>query len=385
MVKKEKIYGLKESYRKKMCIFAAKNPKRKIRTMYLKGICMALATLLLMACSHQSEPAERKPIHVTVEEVRSDATAAEGRIYIGIVEENSATVVSYTSMGTISRIYVSEGQAVGRGQLIAELDDTQARNLLATSEAQSRQAEDALERYKLLHDEGAMTEAQWVEVQSKVDQARSQLAIAKRNVADCRLTAPVSGIIGKRYLVAGETALPSQPVVSILDISSVKVKIAVPEREMKEITSTTPTTISVEAIGSEFQGGRIEKGVQADAMTHTYDVRVRVENKGRELLPGMVAKVRTLPPPSLTGREQSPLSDGALLLPITAVQKRADGTLFVWTVAKDSTAHRTTVTIGATVGNRVEILSGLTEGQRAVTEGYQKLSEGNKIHPQPLP
>ena len=60
------------------------------------------------------------------------------------------------------------------------------------------------------------------------------------------------------------------------------------------------------------------------------------------------------------------------------MQKRADGTLFVWTVDKDSTAHRTAVTIGATVGNRVEILSGLTEGQRVVTEGYQKLSEGTK-------
>jgi len=338
--------------------------------MNLKGIFMGLATLLLTACSHQSEPVEKQPIHVTVEEVQSDATTADGRIYIGVVEENNATVVSYTSMGTISRVYVSEGQAVGRGQLIAELDDTQACNLLATTEAQSRQAEDALVRYKLLHDEGAMTEAQWVEIQSKVEQARSQLAIAKRNVEDCRLTAPVNGIIGKRYLAAGETALPSQPVVSILDINSVKVKIAVPEREMKDITLTTPTTISVEAIGREFQGGRIEKGVQADAMTHTYDVRVRVDNKGRELLPGMVAKVLV---------KNEAVKSEKCSLPIMAVQKRADGTLFVWTVAKDSTAHRTTVTIGATVGNRVEILSGLTDGHSVVTEGYQKLSEGTTV------
>jgi RND family efflux transporter MFP subunit len=339
----------------------------------------------MTACGQKAEQREKQPIRVQTEVVQSNAQTAEGRTYVGVVEENQATVVSYTTMGTLKRVAVSEGQAVGRGQLIAELDDTQARNMLAAAEAQNRQAEDALQRYKLLHDEGSMTEAQWVEVQSKVDQARSELAIARRNVADSRLEAPVSGIIGKRYLAAGETALPSQPVVSILDISSVKVKIAVPEREMKDITSTTPTTIFVEAIGREFHGGLIEKGVQADALTHTYDVRVRVDNKGRDLLPGMVAKVKTLSPSSLSGKEQSPSTTTFFTLPITAVQQRADGTFFAWTVSKDNTAHRTTVTTGTIVGNRIEILSGLSDGQRVVTEGYQKLSEGTKTRPQPLP
>lgn len=351
--------------------------------MKAKRIVYGALLLTLVACSPKNAEREKAPIRVVVEKVSAQAVASDGKTYVGVVEENQATVVSYTTMGTLKHVAVSEGQAVGRGQLIAELDDTQARNMLAAAEAQNRQAEDALTRYKLLHDEGSMTEAQWVEAQSKVDQARSELAIARRNVADSRLEAPVSGIIGKRYLAAGETALPSQPVVSILDISSVKVKIAVPEREMKDITSTTPTTIFVEAIGREFHGGLIEKGVQADALTHTYDVRVRVDNKGRDLLPGMVAKVKTLSPSSLSGKEQSPSPTTFFTLPITAVQQRADGTFFAWTVSKDNTAHRTTVTTGTIVGNRIEILSGLSDGQRVVTEGYQKLSEGTKTHPLP--
>lgn len=350
-----------------------KNESIKMKT---KGTFYWLLPLLMMACGQKAEQQEKQPTRVVVEQVSASAGTATGKEYVGIVEENQATIVSYTSMGTLKRVCVSEGQAVGRGQLLAELDDTQARNMLATTEAQSRQAEDALQRYKLLHDEGSMTEAQWVEVQSKVDQARSQLAMAQRNVADCQLIAPVGGIIGKRYLAAGETALPSQPVVSILDISTVKVKIAVPEAEMKSIGASSPSTISVEAIGRDYQGGLIEKGVQADALTHTYDVRVRVNNPGRELLPGMVAKV-LVKNERVTG-DKSEAENALCSLPLTAVQKRADGTLFVWTVTKDGTAHRTTVTIGATVGNRVEILSGLTDGQNVVTEGYQKLSEGTK-------
>jgi len=66
-------------------------------------------------------------------------------------------------------------------------------------------------------------------------------------------------------------------------------------------------------------------------------------------------------------------------LPVTAVQKAADGSLFVWTVAKDSTVHRSKVGIGATNGNHIAITDGIDMGQRVVTEGYQKLSEGTKV------
>ena len=123
-------------------------------------------------------------------------------------------------------------------------------------------------------------------------QAKSQLDVAKKTLADCRLTAPVSGIIGKKLVGAGETALPSQAVVNILDISTVKVKVAVPEAEIGGINANTPTSIKVEAVDGSYQGGRIEKGVEADALTHTYDIRINVVNNGRKLLPGMVASVR---------------------------------------------------------------------------------------------
>ena len=150
------------------------------------------------------------------------------------------------------------------------------------------QANDALARYKMLRDNGSLPEVQWVEIQSKVAQVKSQLEVARKNLADCRLIAPVSGIIGKKLIGTGETALPSQAVVSILDISTVKVKEAVPEAEIGGINATTPTSISVEAInsrsaegrmqGKNYQGGRIEKGVQADALTHTYDIRINVSS-----------------------------------------------------------------------------------------------------------
>ena len=180
------------------------------------------------------------------------------------------------------------------------------------------------------------------------------------------------GVIGKPLIGAGETALPSQAVVTILDISSVKVKVAIPETEIGGISGNTSSIIKVEAIGRSFEGGRIEKGVQADALTHTYDIRIHVANRERKLLPGMVASV-------LFSSDKREVKSEKLSMPVTAVQKQADGNLFVWTVGKDSTAHRTTITTGETLGNRIVVASGISEGERIVTEGYQKLSEGTKV------
>ena len=72
-------------------------------------------------------------------------------------------------------------------------------------------------------------------------------------------------------------------------------------------------------------------------------------------------------------------AQGAVTVPLRAVQRRPDGSLFVWSVDKDSRAHRTAVEIGSSIGNGVEILSGLSAGDRFVVEGYQKISEGSKV------
>ena len=85
----------------------------------------------------------------------------------------------------------------------------------------------------------------------------------------------------------------------------------------------------------------------------------------------MVAKVQL-------GKGTSSASP-VLSLPLTAVQRKADGTLFVWTVDDTHTAHRTPITIGKTIGNLIEIQKGLTEGQHVIIEGWQKVSEGTKV------
>lgn len=337
--------------------------------MNAKNIAIVSAALFLVACSHDGNQKVKAPTRVKVETV-AEGNSVERPSYVGIVEENKSTAVSFTSMGVVSHVYVNEGQSVGRGQLLATMDGTQARNVYSGAQAQMAQAEDALKRYGKLHDNGSLPEVQWVEIQSKVAQARAQLAVAKKNLADCRLTAPVGGVIGRKLVGAGESAMPSQAIVTILDINTVKVKVSIPENEIGAIGANTPSSIFVEAANCRTSGGKIEKSVQADALTHTYDIRISVKNPNRQLLPGMVADV--------TFNDDS-TDASSISLPLTSVQEYANGALFVWSITADSTAHRQPVTIGRTFGNRVTISSGLTTGQHIVVEGYQKLSEGTKV------
>ena len=209
-----------------------------------KGILGLITILMVCSCSEKKENGTKAPTRVQTQIV-SSASSDGSHTYVGIIEEREATAVSFTGMGVVKRVLVSEGKAVSKGQLIAEMDDTQARNLLDGAEAQMSQANDALQRYKMLHDNGSLPEVQWVEIQSKVAQAKSQLEVAKKNLADCQLKAPVSGIIGKKLIGSGETALPSQAVVTILDITSVKVKVSIPEAEISAITSSTPSNIII--------------------------------------------------------------------------------------------------------------------------------------------
>ncbi len=193
--------------------------------------------------------------------------------------------------------------------------------------------------------------------------------MAKKALEDCRLTAPVSGVIGSISLRAGETALTSVPVCTVLDISRVKVKVSVSEREIGSITPNTPTTVSVQAAGKQnLQGGTIEKGVTADAVTRTYDIRILLPNADGALLPGMVASVSV----------QEEAAAERITLPVTAVQENIDGSKFVWLVEQGK-AKRQRVSIGGLTGNRVVITDGLQKGQQVIVEGYQKVSEGENV------
>ena len=205
---------------------------------------IAVAMMLLSTgCSNQEEKTKNAAPMSVRSEVVHPSSDIDTKSYIGIVEEELAISVGFAASGTISKVCVSEGQTVKKGQLIAELDKTQAENMLAMAKAQMEQANDVYKRLKQLHDNNSLPEMEWVEVQSKVQQAEVSLDMAKKSLEDCSVYAPQNGIIGKGVMNVGEVVLPALPVAKILVIDNVKVRTSIPEKEIAGITSASASPL----------------------------------------------------------------------------------------------------------------------------------------------
>ena len=332
---------------------------------------LLLAGLAFCTSCQEEKKKVSEPLRVIIETVTATDGMEKHHPYVGIIEAESSAMVSFIGTGLLKEVKVSEGQRVRKGQLIASIDDTQARNSIQAAEAMLTQAKDAEARMKQLHDNKSLPDMKWIEVQSKVQQAEATFEMAKKNLADCSIYAPCDGVIGSKLMSVGETVLPSQPIATVLHINHVKVKLSIPEQEISNIDSRTSSTISVPALNNaSFEGGIIEKGVEADALTHTYNARINVRNSDMKLLPGMVCQV------VLKSHEE--YSDKTVSLPVKAVQQAADKTYFVWIVQGKKSVRRP-VQIGRTFANRILITEGLSEGEKVIVEGYQKVSENCDI------
>lgn len=331
---------------------------------------LLLCGVLLQGCNSGKKEASAEPIKVEVV-AAGNANANAERAFSGTVEEESGSALSFSTMGTVKNVYVSEGQMVGKGTLIAEVDPASVRNAYNAALAARQQAEDAYQRMKILHDKGSLAEIKWMEVQSQVKQAVSSEQIAKKSLNDCRLYSPVSGYVSEKSVDVGQNVIPGQTVAKVVRIERVKVKVSVPEEEISTIGNVQTATVSVAALGGRtFTGRIVEKGVSANALSRSYDVKVLLDNPGRKLLPGMVCDV------AISGGETAQAS--AMMLPAKIVQIDIDNRPFVW-LAANGKAKKAYITVGESVCDNVVILNGLTANDKVIVKGQQKVSEGTKI------
>jgi membrane fusion protein, multidrug efflux system len=342
-----------------------------MKTTLSKSI-VALSAITFAAftgCTSRYQPKENdSPTRVKIATV-TESDAMSKLDYVGIIEEQSSTALSFSSMGTIEKIFVSEGDYVSEGKLLAKLDPTSAQSMLDAASATLKQAQDGYNRLKSVHDKGSLTEVQMVDIETKLQQAQSSYNLAKKNLDNCSLYSPVSGVVGKKMAEPGEYSVVGKAILTILDISSVRVKFSVPENEISLLKSNCRSVTTIAALGNKkCEGGRIERSVTASAVSHTYPVHINLLNPQKDLLPGMVCKVELTPGDKVH----------SIVVPIGLIQTTADGQKFIW-CEKEGKAIRTFVTTGTARGNGVEITSGLSVDDRLVTEGYQKISEDEKI------
>jgi len=335
-----------------------------------KMIIPAIALTLCIACNpkhiEDSLPVT-KPISVTTVTVKQEKVVKALR-YSGTVEAYQSIPLNFQTAGTVQEVLVDAGDIVHKGQLLATLDQTDAKSMYDITLSKFRQATDAYERLKKVHDQGSLTEIKWVEMESDLEQAKSSLGIAKNNLDKCSLYAPVNGMIGRRNTEPGMSSISitSAPL-ELVDIRQVYVKVSVPENEVARIVKGMKASFTVSALNDkEFKGEVANISPVADRISRTYEAKILVPNPGLALKPGMVCDVRM----------ETRMEKEVIMVPNQCVSKDNENRVFVYVVdTAQKRARKQVIIPGQYLDSGLEVLSGLAAGQVIVNEGKEKLSD----------
>ena len=328
----------------------------------------ATVLMALCGCGEKKQATVEQTVRVKVQEIHAEAVNGE-QGFSGTIEEASGASLSFAGTGTIKRIYVSAGQTVRQGQLIAELDPTTMQNAYTISKTALEQAQDTYNRMKELHDGGSLPEMQWISIENQLKSAVASEAMAKKSLADTKLYAPFSGYIASKDAEIGQNAIPGMSIVKLVSIGSVKVKISVPEDDIQRISKGSSMKIIVPALDNrEFSGVVTERGVSADPRSRTYEVKATILNHDGQLLPGMICQAFTNYMQGTTG----------VFVPANLVQLDSDNKTFVW-VVNGGKAVKREIIISSETAQGAQVSGGLSSGDQLIVSGQQKVSNGMKV------
>lgn len=326
-----------------------------------------LLCLLLSSCGGRRKT-ERTvaPLPVRVLTVGGQ-TSVVTRTYVGAIEEERRVPLSIETAGRVVEIGCRVGKPVKKGDVLLRVDSAAAVDARDMARATLRQAEDGYRRVAEVHGAGGVTDQQLVEVETKLAQARGMASLAERRVTDCTLRSPCDAVVGDVSAVLGQTLAPTIPVLTLLVIEHLFVSFSVPEDEIAALRIGDAGRLDVPAAAVEGARIRItEKGMKANALSHTYSVRAEVLDKST-LLPGMVSKVQ------LDAQQRA-----GIIVPAACVQVSPEGH-YVWVARSDGTADKQPIVVGDYLPDGALVTYGLQTGDQVITDGFQKLYKGCKV------
>jgi RND family efflux transporter MFP subunit len=335
----------------------------------MSGLLVVLAAAALVGCGQEGTVQTAGDERIPVELIAVARSEVEPTLsYSGTVVPWRKALLGAQIQGPVERFRVDVGDRVARGDLLAELASEQ----LTQAESAYVAAEKDWGRMQSLHEKGAVTE-------QALDHANAGYQAAKATyemiLESARIRAPFAGVISGRFLDEGEvfvlmpTGAGAPAILEISKTDTVKVVIEVAERERPSVRTGLGATVRVDnhdGLGFEGRIRRIDPGL--DRMTRTSTAEVVVPNRDGALTSGSFADVEV----ALAPRE-------ALLLTRDAIIRQEGTGLFYVYVVEDGVAHRRNLVLGDGFGESIEILDGLSSGDRVVTAGRYRLHDGAPV------
>jgi RND family efflux transporter MFP subunit len=321
------------------------------------------------------------PVRTATVETRD---LAETLSLTGTLDPRAEVTVVPEVSARLERVLRNEGDRVSRGQLLAVLDDTdfrlardRAKAYLDVAEANRAHARAEKDRAESLLKTGGITDKDHLAAQVAVQvaeashaQARSELAIADRQLGRSQITAPLAGRVSKRHADAGAMVPAGTPIYTIVDDSIFELRSAVASGDFGKLKIGESVIVTVDALPGFVTEGEVSRiSPQVEVRSRSFEVIIRVPGRP-QLVSGLfaraVVKIREVPA-SLTVPPAALLRDGA------------DPTRAQTYVVVNGKAERRDVTVGVEVADAIQVTSGLKAGEQVVMDPPSALGPGTQV------
>ncbi|MRT93541.1 efflux RND transporter periplasmic adaptor subunit [Ancylomarina sp. 16SWW S1-10-2] len=355
-----------------------------MNTKYYLSIFVAIG--LLASCS--SEPVKKKTesfdLTVDVAQVEN-IKEAELLSFTGKLEAASYSKLSTRIMGQVENIHVKLGETVRKGQLLLQISNKdilakkkQAEANLKLSETLMADAEKNLERYQNLFDKKSASKKELEDMQiqkkvadAKLEAAKGMLVEVEESLKYANVSAPYSGRVTKQFVKVGDLASPGMPLLSIEKKGNYQVLARVPESEISQIKLNDYVEVELTAQNKRRLRGRVsEINPSAIDSGNQFEIKVQLDalkDSNLKLYTGMFAKVYIQM--GETNR---------IVIPKSVLVERGQ-LIGVYTLSQSNTALLRWIRVGKTYGNSIEVLSGLSSGEKYIASYKGKIWDGAKL------
>ncbi|WP_455365766.1 efflux RND transporter periplasmic adaptor subunit [Kaarinaea lacus] len=329
--------------------------------------------LFISACSQEAPPATEKSKKKTrdhlVEAVVVERTVlGVERVRTGTLRARREVQIHNQEEGEIIKLPYFEGDRVRKGDVVVRLDDKLLRAQLARAQATRQQAELDLKRTRNLFKKKLVSDEELNRMETALQVARSDEEVLATRLSYTTIVSPINGIVSARLSEPGNIAERYTHILTISDPTSLVTEVTLSELLIPQLSVGHPVEVAIDALGDNaFQGKVSRIFPNLDPVTRRGTIEVELKPVPKGARPGQLCRVNL----KTLGAER-------LMVPFSAVRRDQKGE-YVFAIDADGKVQRAAVVGGLRIGEQVEILKGLTEGQQVVTKGFLDLSPGKKV------
>ena len=336
----------------------------------MKHIFLPIIIALAIACSPQQPKQEEKANpKVRTTTVREQTVTFQIHTS-GKLASKTESKLSFKTGGIIKDIYVDEGQQVPEGTLLAALDLSEIKAMARQAELGLQKVERDFKRAQNLYKDSVATLEQYQDARTALEVARSNARIARFNLAHSEIRAPSRGKILKRIAEENEVIAPGYPVFLFASTENAwVVRANLTDKDIVRVNLLDSSMVLFDAFpGKTFSGSISETGNAADPYTGTYEVEVMLDEQPEQLVSGFIAKVDIYPS----------VTEQRVVIPVEALIDASgmEGSVFV---VENNRAIKRPVTILDIRDDGIVISSGLTGGEKIITEGADYLKDNTEV------